>query len=140
MMFPTNERRKRVQAALYSLEKDGILSKTEPTSGIKMAPFWHPAGYNGPMGGTVDEELLGEGRSFPLADLKMIIFDYLAENPHKNCLEVQSLCARSGNQQERKVIQAALYQMEKEGHAKKTLNTAPGPGRKFPTWEVVLQS
>lgn len=138
MMFPATEIRKRIQAALYALERDGQLAKTEPTQGRSLCPFWHPVGYTGPLGGTVEEEALGEGRSFPLSDVKATLFDVLANNPHKTCIELMSLCARQGCNQERKVIQAALYQMEREGHARKTLNTTPGAGRKWPYWEVIL--
>jgi len=31
--------------------KEGRLEKTAPTSGKNMFPFWHPPGYDGPLGG-----------------------------------------------------------------------------------------
>ena len=77
--------------------------QTAPTMGRDLAPFWHPVGYAGPMGGNIDESMLGEGRSFPLSDVKMVIFDVLTETPNLNCMDIKARCAKRGCVQERKV-------------------------------------
>jgi hypothetical protein len=128
-MCPAGVQRKQVQAALFQLLKEGRLEKTAPTSGKNMFPFWHPPGYDGPLGGNFDESQLGPGREMkvsPAEVTKMIIFDILAEEPGLTAVEAMQRCAARGEKQPLKVINAALYSMKKDGHAQLTLSETEG--------------
>lgn len=125
MMCPAGEKRKRVTAALYQLAEEGQLVKHEPTAGKNMVPFWAPVGYDGPLGGGVTEADLGEGRSLPLTEVKMVCYDILAKTPCLTAWEIANQAKALGHAWEVKVINAALYAMEKESTAEAVLETLP---------------
>ena len=60
-----------MNAALYQLLEEGRLCKQEPDGGRKMTPFWFPPGYTGPLGGTLSDADLGEGRALPLTEVSL---------------------------------------------------------------------
>jgi hypothetical protein len=137
MMCPAGERRRRVNAALYQLLEEGRLCKQEPDGGRKMTPFWFPPGYTGPLGGTLSDADLGEGRALPLTEEKMVCYDILAESPGLTAREVQVKARAAGHNWEVKVINASLYAMEKDGTAQKSEEpTAHGSAIK--KWSVVM--
>jgi hypothetical protein len=124
MMCPAGNNRKKVTAALYQLAEQGVVVKTVPTSGKNMVPFWSPLGYDGPLGGGVKDEEVGEGRSLPLSEVKMVCYDVLVGTTGLSAHEVFALTRSMGHPWEVKTINAALYSMEKDGNAEATLEGA----------------